>query len=208
MLGRGVKRKLSCAEGSEESRGPDGAEVTSSGPGDAGDMRRRVLGLSLEKLQRYRAGVELSLRRSVLLVNTLRQIQDDMRGEVQQNLNAVFGAPDSSVVRVDLKCPGCAEGGRERPSSTLESSSQEVNFGEMNAVGYLGDLAPDDIFEDIDTSMYETSDVFGGWSAGALWPISVSVWAGEDGRGPAGGRPSCLMDVNELDRIMEILVKS
>ncbi|XP_061551688.1 cell division cycle-associated protein 4 isoform X1 [Phycodurus eques] len=216
MLGRGVKRKWSSVEAldaaAEETQRRDGADAASGGSGDTGDMRRRVLGLSLEKLQRYRAGVELSLRRSVLLINTLRQIQDEMRGDVQENLNAVFCAPDSPVLHVDLKCPGCAEGGQESPSSALVSSSPEVNFGAIsdvvNAMGYLSDLALDDIFEDIDTSMYETSDMSAGWTAGSLWPVGVSVWADEDGKGPVGSLQSCLMDVNELDHIMEILVKS
>ncbi|XP_077420185.1 cell division cycle-associated protein 4-like [Vanacampus margaritifer] len=216
MLGRGVKRKWRCVEAldasdEEKQRRGDGeadaAEVSPGDAGDAGDMRQRLLGLSLEKLQRYRAGVELSLRRSVLLINTLRQIQDDMRSDAKENTNAALCAQDLPLLREDLTCPGCAEGDRESLSSSLESS-QEVNIGAINdvvnAMGYLGDSTLDDIFEDIDTSMYETSDLSAGWTAGSLWPL----WADEAGKGNAGGLQPCLMDVNELDHIMEILVKS
>ncbi|KAM9787024.1 SERTA domain-containing protein 3 [Syngnathus typhle] len=217
MLGRGVKRKWSCVEGldaaSEEKqrRGDGEVGTTEAISGGAGDMRQRVLGLSLEKLQRYRAGVELSLRRSVLLINTLRQIQDDMLNNSEQNKSAILCTPDSPLLYEDHTCPRCAEGGRDSPSTQLESS-QDANIGAfsdvVNAMGYLGDLALDDIFEDIDTSMYETSDLSGGWTAGSLWPLSMSLWADNNEKGTSGGLQSCLMDVSELDHIMEILVKS
>ncbi|XP_077395902.1 cell division cycle-associated protein 4-like [Festucalex cinctus] len=215
MLGRGVKRKWSCvdaSDGEKQRRGHGEAGAAAEAlPGNAGDMRQRLLGLSLEKLQRYRAGVELSLRRSVLLINTLRQIQGDMCGDAEENVSAVLCVQDSALPREDLTCAGCAEADRGS-ASPLESPSQEVNVGAFsdvaNAMGYLGDLALDDIFEDIDTSMCETSDLSAGWIAGSLWPVSVSLWADEASKGAGGGLQSCLTDVNELDHIMEILVKS
>ncbi|XP_054651864.1 cell division cycle-associated protein 4 isoform X2 [Dunckerocampus dactyliophorus] len=244
MLGRGVKRKWSCVEEltSKVNAGADekehhSVEVAVGSPRDMSRLqqRQRVLGLCLEKLQRYQAGMELSLRRSVLLVNTLRQIQDDMQSDVVERpeglLNTVH--PDSPLLRdalredMSLTCPGCAEGGEESPSSVLshDFSSQEMNMGVelkppisafsdvVNAMGYLSDLALDDIFEDIDTSMYETSDLSAAWTAGSLWPVSLSVWGDEDVKMRSGGHASgtlqsCLMDLNELDHIMEILVKS
>uniref|UniRef100_A0A3B4XPR3 Si:dkey-177p2.6 n=1 Tax=Seriola lalandi dorsalis TaxID=1841481 RepID=A0A3B4XPR3_SERLL len=226
MLGRGVKRKWSCLE-------------------DHLQQRQLVLGLCLEKLQSYQAGMELSLRRSVLLINTLRQIQEDMRSDGAGTcspdvlLNGVHH--DSCLLRDDFRedmpvtCPGCAEGDEDNlslsPPPSPEFPSQEANgstdqqkslpaatvsaFSDaVNAMGYLSDLALDDIFEDIDTSMYETSDLPSAWTSGSLWPVSVSLWAEEDVkmRSPSHGSPgslqSCLMDLNELDHIMEILVKS
>lgn len=208
-------------------------------------QRQLVLGLCLEKLQRYQAGMELSLRRSVLLINTLRQIQEEMRSDGVGTcgpdvlLNGVH--PDSRLLRDDFRedmpvtCPGCAEGDGEglslSPPLSPESPSQEANssadqqkplpaatinaFSDaVNAMGYLSDLALDDIFEDIDTSMYETSDLPSAWAAGPLWPVSVSLWPDEDvklrssSHSSAGSLQSCLMDLNELDHIMEILVKS
>lgn len=205
-------------------------------------QRQLVLGLCLEKLQRYQAGMELSLRRSVLLINTLRQIQNDMRsdgGAMDVPLEGVH--PDSCLLRDSIRedmavtCPGCTEGdGGSLPLSLPSSSafpSQEANslpsqskslpgtmlnaFSDaVNAMGYLSDLALDDIFEDIDTSMYETSDLPAVWTAGSLWPINVSFWSDEEvkmrsaGHPSAGSLQSCLTDLNELDHIMEILVKS
>ncbi|KAM9842079.1 SERTA domain-containing protein 2 [Aulostomus maculatus] len=256
MLGRGVKRKWSCVEELEAEAFPaaeteekeqhveEEGEVVGEllgGPQDMSHLQQRqlVLGLCLEKLQHYQAGMELSLRRSVLLINTLRQIQEDMRSDVAGGsapdvlLNGVH--PDSCLLRdtiredMSVTCPGCAEGDEE--SLSLSQESQEANSSPdqqkslpaatistcsdaVNAMGYLSDLALDDIFEDIDTSMYETSDLPAAWAAGSLWPVSVSLWAEEDmkvrpaGHTPAGSLQSCLMDLNELDHIMEILVKS
>ncbi|XP_042356821.1 cell division cycle-associated protein 4 isoform X2 [Plectropomus leopardus] len=259
MLGRGVKRKWSCLEELEVEMLPAAAaEKEKNGEEDGEDeggllvgpsksdmshlqQRQLVLGLCLEKLQGYQAGMELSLRRSVLLINTLRQIQEDMQsdgvGTSEVLLNGVH--PDSCFLREDFRedmpvtCPGCAEGDGDNLSLPLspELSSHEedssadqqkslpaatVNaFSDaVNTMGYLSDLALDDIFEDIDTSMYETSDLPSAWAAGSLWPVSVSLWTDEDvkmrppGHASAGSLQSCLMDLNELDHIMEILVKS
>ncbi|KAM3595149.1 uncharacterized protein V6R79_018939 [Siganus canaliculatus] len=258
MLGRGVKRKWSCLEELEaetlpaaaekektggEDGGEDGEDAAST-PGDMSHLQQRqlVLGLCLEKLQHYQAGVELSLRRSVLLINTLRQIQEDMQSDgatPEVLLNGVHS--DSCLLRDDIRedmrvtCAGCAEGDGDEPSASPPPSpelpSQEADIlpeqqkplpaatinafsDAVNAMGYLSDLALDDIFEDIDTSMYETSDLTSAWASGSLWPVSVSLWADEDvkmrpsGHGSAGTLQSCLMDLNELDHIMEILVKS
>ncbi|XP_073338820.1 cell division cycle-associated protein 4 [Pagrus major] len=260
MLGRGVKRKWSCLEELEVETLPAAAEKEKHGEEDLEDeggfrvspskshmdhlqQRQLVLGLCLEKLQHYQAGVELSLRRSVLLINTLRQIQEDMQsdgvGTCTSEVLLNSGHADSCILRDDVRedmvvtCPGCAEGDGDTLSPPLspEFPSQEANSSSeqqkslpaatinafsdaVNAMGYLSDLALDDIFEDIDTSMYETSDLPSAWAAGSLWPVSVSLWADEDvkmrssGHTSAGSLQSCLMDLNELDHIMEILVKS
>ncbi|XP_061599672.1 SERTA domain-containing protein 2 [Cololabis saira] len=240
MLGRGVKRKWSClaeleaealpgagvgagatedkkASGEEDQQGPASRSYVSRL-----QQRQLVLGLCLQKLQHYQAGVELSLRRSVLLINTLRQIQDDMRSD-----GTGACPPDSCLLRgedVSLTCPGCGQVGEDQPSSPEfpEFPSAEcpptptsTTFSDAgSAAGYLSDLAPDDIFEDIDTSMYETSELPSAWTAGSLWPVSVAFWPDEDlkprapGHSPAAGLQSCLLDLNELDHIMEVLVKS
>uniref|UniRef100_A0A3Q1GNK5 Si:dkey-177p2.6 n=1 Tax=Acanthochromis polyacanthus TaxID=80966 RepID=A0A3Q1GNK5_9TELE len=211
MLGRGVKRKWSCLE-------EDGLLDPSRSDASRLQQRQLVLGLCLEKLQRYHAGVELSLRRSVLLINTLRQIQEEMRSD---GVGGCDVHPDSCLLRDDFRedatvtCPGCSEGEAPPELSSQEADGSEQQKPEtVSAVGYLGDLALDDIFEDIDTSMYETSDLPSAWASGPLWPLSVSLWPDEDvklrpqSHSTAGSLQSCLMDLNELDHIMEILVKS
>uniref|UniRef100_A0A3Q2CEY0 Si:dkey-177p2.6 n=1 Tax=Cyprinodon variegatus TaxID=28743 RepID=A0A3Q2CEY0_CYPVA len=199
----GVKRKWSCLEELEADELPNA-------------LRQLVFSLCLQKLQHYQAGMELSLHRSVLLINTLRQIQEEMRSDGSDvRLHGVN--PDACLLRGDFEsvtCPGCAEGDGESLSLSADMPSQEANgstdlqksppntasntFSDAgNTMGYLSDLPLDDIFEDIDTSMYETSDL-------------VSFWPDEDikSRSSAGSLQSCLLDLNELDHIMEILVKS
>lgn len=239
MLGRGVKRKWSCLEELEVETVPAAAAAAKekneedrrhvdAEPSHLQQQRQRVLGLCLQKLQHYQAGVELSLRRSVLLVNTLRQIQADMYSDREEG--RVASAPPLLTEAAPLTCPGCADGNANDPPSISELPSQEADapkafptsaigaFSDaVGAMGYLGDLALDDIFEDIDTSMYESSDLPLAWPSGPSWPVSVSLWTDEDfkvrsaghGSGPGGGGlQSCLMDLNELDHIMEILVNS
>jgi len=177
MLGRGVKRKWSCLQEAEpppsaekESPGADGEGRGYDSPAGRLQQRQRVLGLCVEKLR----GVELGLRRSVLLANTLRQIQEDMLSERGRRGGAATWRGEAATWRGEAA----------------------TGPGEANAPGGC-DLGPDvDVFEDIDTSMFDPAD---------LWPVSVAMWADED----AKRRPvqSC-MDLNELDHIMEILVRS
>ncbi|XP_072221699.1 SERTA domain-containing protein 2-like [Leuresthes tenuis] len=259
MLGRGVKRKWICLEELEAEVLPDSVvmdEKKQGGEGDRADglsrsdmghlqQRQLVLSLCLKKLQHYQAGMELSLHRSVLLINTLRQIQEEMQsdgvGTCTPGVLLQGVSSDSCLLRDDFRddmmvtCPGCAEGdggssplspppspefpSQEANSSLDQQKSLATNFSNTfsdagNAMGYLSDLALDDIFEDIDTSMYETSDLPSAWAAGSLWPVSVSLWPDEDiklrspSHSTAGNLQSCLIDLNELDHIMEILVKS
>uniref|UniRef100_A0A3B5L053 SERTA domain-containing protein n=1 Tax=Xiphophorus couchianus TaxID=32473 RepID=A0A3B5L053_9TELE len=218
MLGRGVKRKWSSLED---------AALEDSEEEDRGDRR-----LCLKKLQHYQAGVELSLRRSVLLINTLRQIQEEMQSDgTDVRLGGV--SRDARLLRDDFRedesvtCPGCTEGDAESPSPPPSPEPTNTTPTDLHkplpnavghtfsdagsAMGYLSDLALDDIFEDIDTSMYESSELPSAWAAGSLWPVSVSFWPDDDDVklcSSVGSLQSCLLDLNELDHIMEILVKS
>ncbi|KAJ8399202.1 hypothetical protein AAFF_G00415810 [Aldrovandia affinis] len=240
MLGRGVKRKrsdyeeamgamVSGAPGAMVSEAP-GAMV-SGAPGPLLDLpymqqRQQVLNMCLSKLQSCHMRPEPSLHRSVLLANTLRQIQDEMRREGWEppaapppapsrrhaaahpqpaaralGLPAAGGsaahsdpalpsppAPPSEEGRSRGErgapaCPGCAESEGQGVSSSSspalsssssssssppalsstseDSRSPDLLFGSFeitNSTSYLTDLAFDDIFEDIDTSMYDSSD--------------------------------------------------
>nr|XP_023658105.1 SERTA domain-containing protein 2-like isoform X1 [Paramormyrops kingsleyae] len=244
MLGRGVKRKLSDCE-----------MVGGAGPGAElpyPQQRQLVLDLCLDKLQRCRARVEPSLHRSVLLANTLRQIQEEMRREggtppsgptpSPAHTATPLHTPDLPPIPKDyslsprelgiagdcsagepLACPGC-EGQSVVSSSSEEGCTEDLTVGARsadslfgsfeitNSTSYLTDLAFDDIFEDIDTSMYDSSD----FSALALSPArSSGAPSGvEDSLKPfpscttASALQLCLTDLNDLDHIMEILVGS
>lgn len=82
-----------------------------------------------------------------------------------------------------------------------------------NSLGYLTDLALDDIFEDIDTSMYDSSDIPSALAGYPSWVCGVSSW-GDEGLKmcfsytSASMLQQCLTDLNDLDHIMEILVNS
>uniref|UniRef100_A0A1A8GMM9 SERTA domain-containing protein n=1 Tax=Nothobranchius korthausae TaxID=1143690 RepID=A0A1A8GMM9_9TELE len=242
MLGRGVKRKRSSLEELDAEVlpnavgklvGEDRQDEVSKLSSSHLQQRQLVLSLCLEKLQDCKVGMELSLRRSVLLINTLRQIQEEMQSD-GTGTSVPGSCRDSCLLRDDIRevmpltCPGCSGGDDESRSLPLSPSlpSQEANISmeqqkllpvssdAASAMGYLSDLPLDDIFEDIDTSMYETSDLSSAWTAASLWPISVSLWPDEDLKPPppshstGGILTSRLMDLNELDHIMEVLVKS
>ncbi|KAK7904691.1 hypothetical protein WMY93_017298 [Mugilogobius chulae] len=243
MLGRGVKRKWSCLEEELEdlaaapgvteakprpnvSDGASPAAEKDEGPVVAApsksQQRQVVLGLCLEKLQ---AGVELSLRRSVLLINTLRQLQEEIQSDGE---DVCSHRRESCLLRDGMKedlaltCPDCTAEEEDLDGLSLlpELSSQEENslidpktlpaaatisaFSDaVNAMGYLSDLALDDIFEDIDTSMYESSDLSSAWANGMpLWPDEDVKMKQQQ----QGALQSCISDLNELDHIMEILV--
>ncbi|XP_072541003.1 cell division cycle-associated protein 4 [Salminus brasiliensis] len=237
ILGRGVKRKLSDYE--DPALGLPYPQ-----------QRQLVLDLCLDKLQSCQRRAEPSLHRSVLLANTLRQIQQEMRLEGGNCLPPAPPAPTllpASTPRhipelppVSLDCPPPLNGSLSPSASLATSEDGEVQldcveskplytslssdvderpsdslFGSFeitNSTSYLTDLALDDIFEDIDTSMYDSSD------------ISVLAFPAPRGSGAASGTGDeglknfssctsntlqlCLSDLNDLDHIMEILVRS
>ncbi|XP_012677544.1 SERTA domain-containing protein 2-like [Clupea harengus] len=282
MLGRGVKRKRGIQEdqlvGSVDAVDPNSASGVSYL-----QQRQLVLTLCLDKLQGCQIfqgcqiRTEPSLHRSVLLVNTLRQIQEEMRQEGEESVAfpavtataplhatpplqspsltcgaqpaVASSAPqdlfDFSGLDTDsslLTCPGCSE---EEEEDELEVSLVSSSFTSMppsllslddppspdgrtrgfhsllgsyelvNSPGYLSDLALDDIFEDIDTSMYDASDVSSILALGSSRVASLSSTVGGDDAGlkvatscPSAARQLCFSEVSDLDHIMEVLVGS
>lgn len=272
MLAKGLKRKLSDYEGNMA--GVPGA--FDSNPGLPYTLQRQlVLNMCLVKLQSCRMLVEPNLHRSVLIANTVRQIQEEMRQEGSGNgptpipdthilcqgsieitgsppLNAspdANGSSDSSENQIEnalvlvsdndmssaissiLKdldfmedispspCPtpaGECDGNvpspfEDRPQETRPVETVFGSFEISNSTSYLTDLAFDDIFEDIDTSMYD-SDV-------CLLPSMSNrspPAAADDVSKPFQFCNStsmntiqiCRVDLSDLDHIMEILVGS
>lgn len=226
LLGRGVKRKLSECDAS------DSAPLGLPYP----QQRQMVLDLCLDKLQSCQRRSEPSLHRSVLLANTLRHLQQEMRQEgfacipPAPSLSPVHAltprhTPDLPPVPSDLQPPGAPPppsggpdvGAQLGDGAGPHSPLQDSMFGSFeitsSASCYLSDLPLDDIFEDIDTSMYDGSDVA---AALALAPAQRAGAAGADdglkGFPSSGCTPSalqfCFNDLNDLDHIMEILVRS
>ncbi|XP_046877835.1 SERTA domain-containing protein 2 [Hypomesus transpacificus] len=214
MVGRGVKRKLS--------------ECEDPVPGlPYPQQRQLVLDLCLDKLQSCQRRAEPSLHRSVLLANTLRHIQQEMRQEGRPPLPEAPPAPsllhaatprhspslpavpaDSALSAAPSSSPPSAD--KEARAAEAEGRSSDSLFGAFeisNSTSYLTDLAPDDIFDDIDTSMYDSADC-------AVLACPASRGGAKDllkafsGYTASSTLQLCLMDLNDLDHIMEILVRS
>ncbi|XP_014807077.1 PREDICTED: SERTA domain-containing protein 2-like [Calidris pugnax] len=284
MLGRGLKRKLSDYE--ENMAGLSSA-FDSSRSLSYPLKRQLVLNMCLTKLQTYKMLVEPNLHRSVLIANTVRQIQEEMRQESNQqpisvcpgvtpsspsyapgmessgislqlpsgvgqqesnccDLRAVEDPIENSLLIVsdddmssaissilkdldfveDISPPTClVPTGDDQPkfpesaSLKLEDDRQDLKgaecvFGSFeisNSTSYLKDLAIDDIFEDIDTSMYDSD-----FCCPPLTPPRPPSLAAEEplktfpscNSSSAGNMQICRTDLSELDHIMEILVGS
>ncbi|KAK3517021.1 hypothetical protein QTP70_030434 [Hemibagrus guttatus] len=214
-LGRGVKRKLS-----------DGEESALDLPYP--QQRQLVLDLCLDKLQSCQGRAEPSLHRSVLLANTLRQIQQEMRLEGGDALPPTSPSPfppptprhvpelppdsslllsgpmstsSSSTLGEDVEDHVESRPPSPERSDEADSKTSDSLFGTFeitNSTSYLTDLQLDDIFEDIDTSMYDSSE------------ISVLAFSTprEDGLKNLSNLQLCLTDLSDLDHIMDILVRA
>uniref|UniRef100_A0A8C9FS97 SERTA domain-containing protein n=1 Tax=Pavo cristatus TaxID=9049 RepID=A0A8C9FS97_PAVCR len=224
MLGRGLKRKLSDYE--ENMAGLSSA-FDSSRNLPYPVKRQLVLNMCLTKLQTYKMLVEPNLHRSVLIANTVRQIQEEMRQESNQQALTVcagiapaspsYTAMESSGISLPLPSgisqqeSNCCDL-RSFPENTglkLEDDRQDLKgaecvFGSFeisNSTSYLKDLAIDDIFEDIDTSMYDSD-----FSPLATEePLKTFPTCNSSS---ANNIQICRTDLSELDHIMEILVGS
>uniref|UniRef100_A0A8C4RDT2 SERTA domain-containing protein 2-like n=1 Tax=Erpetoichthys calabaricus TaxID=27687 RepID=A0A8C4RDT2_ERPCA len=196
MIGKGLKRKLSDDDLLETA-------VMQKGTGLYLDQRQSVLNISLDKFHRGQMMAEPSLRRSVLIANTLRQIQDEIRqensvGVLAENLEPSNNREEdfslSSAISSILKELDVVLDGSSSPLDTLVFKSDRSGnyadgyklcdsvFGnfEVLSSSYLNDVPLDDLFLDIDTSVYERE-------SGSLGSV---------------------LNLNELEHIMEILVGS
>nr|XP_060610514.1 SERTA domain-containing protein 2-like [Anolis sagrei ordinatus]XP_060610522.1 SERTA domain-containing protein 2-like [Anolis sagrei ordinatus]XP_060610529.1 SERTA domain-containing protein 2-like [Anolis sagrei ordinatus]XP_060610537.1 SERTA domain-containing protein 2-like [Anolis sagrei ordinatus] len=284
MLGRGLKRKLSDYE--ENMAGVSSA-FDSSRNLPYPLKRQLVLNVCLAKLQMYKMLVEPNLHRSVLIANTVRQIQEEMRQETSQQLVNMCGGLSTSpsgYLNLDLLgmpshfFPGMnqqeSSGYEARPmespmensllmvsdndmSSAISSILKELDFMEdvspptylagsgddqskalempclrldderqdlkgvecafgsfeiSNSTSYLKDLAIDDIFEDIDTSMYDSDFDCPPLAPSRALPVASTEEIFKTfpscNSSSASNIPIGRSDLSDLDHIMEILVGS
>ncbi|XP_018621674.1 cell division cycle-associated protein 4-like isoform X2 [Scleropages formosus] len=201
LLGRGVKRKLSDTE-----------EALGSLP--YLQQRQLVLDLCLNKLNSCHTRPEVSLHRSVLLANTLRHIQEEMQ---QEGKGSILLDPPASGPTLPQSsdgsstCTGYSEG--EVLSCSLSLEESFGSFEITNSTSYLTDMQLDDIFEDIDTSMYDSCDFSalpipltrGGISQSLVLDDGLKMFSSCTS---SSALQLYFSDLSDLDHIMEILVRS
>ncbi|XP_014435920.2 SERTA domain-containing protein 2-like [Pelodiscus sinensis] len=281
MLGKGLKRKLSDYE---ENMADLSSAFDSSRNLPYPLKRQLVLNMCLTKLQTYKMLVEPNLHRSVLIANTVRQIQEEMRQESsQQPINVCNGIASHSLSYPGIDSPGislhlpsgsnqpesncCSSWSGEGPiensllmvsdddmSSAISSILKDLDFMEdisppsclapagdepklpenaclkpevrqdlkgaecvfgsfeiSNSTSYLKDLAIDDIFEDIDTSMYDSDFCSAPLMASRTPPTATEETLKTFPSCNSSSTTNiqiCRPDLSELDHIMEILVGS
>uniref|UniRef100_A0A8D2ILT4 SERTA domain-containing protein n=1 Tax=Varanus komodoensis TaxID=61221 RepID=A0A8D2ILT4_VARKO len=207
MLGRGLKRKLSDYE--ENMAGVSSAFDSSRNlPYQL--KRQLVLNVCLAKLQTYKMLVEPNLHRSVLIANTVSQ-QVNLGSPIENSLLMVSDNDMSSAISSILKDLDFMED-VSPPTYLAASGDDQFKPSETPGFSYLKDLAIDDIFEDIDTSMYDSD-----FDCPSLAPSRASPVATMEetlktfpscNSSSASNIPICRSDLSDLDHIMEILVGS
>uniref|UniRef100_A0A8C5QM10 SERTA domain-containing protein n=1 Tax=Leptobrachium leishanense TaxID=445787 RepID=A0A8C5QM10_9ANUR len=232
MLSRGLKRKvIDCETMTDFSSACDCNRNTMP----YSHQRQLVLNMCLNKLQNYKMLAEPNLHRSVLIANTVRQIQEETRQEANQlpgvvtdsykdwnsenNVDTLMEVSDddmSSAISSILKDldfmedtspsqiplavpedqPKPVDGG-SKAGDKPDLKATECMFGSFeisSSTSYLKDLSIDDIFDDIDTSMYDSDFSF----SSLVSPRTAS--ASEE------AQKMFSLYLNDLDHIMEILV--
>ncbi|CAH2328666.1 Hypothetical predicted protein [Pelobates cultripes] len=277
MLGRGLKRKVNDCETMN-----DFSSVCDCNRNNMPytHQRQLVLNMCLSKLQNYKMLVEPNLHRSVLIANTVRQIQEETRQEASQlpgivcndvASNAIlYTGSDSCENSINLACDTSPDISKdswslENPadclmevtdddmSSAISSILRDLDFMEdtspaqtpllvpedqpkpldngskagdkqdlkgaecmfgsfeiTSSTSYLKDLSIDDIFEDIDTSMYDSDFSFSSLVSPRMQPTSEEALKMFTlCNSPSNNNLQvCRTDLNDLDHIMEILVGS
>uniref|UniRef100_A0A8C7N769 SERTA domain containing 3 n=1 Tax=Oncorhynchus kisutch TaxID=8019 RepID=A0A8C7N769_ONCKI len=214
--------------------------------------RQSVLGISLDKYHRGKALVEPSLRRSVLIANTLRQIHIEnkppsglvnLTGPVppmvpsnpctqrESGLGVVNSVEDmeevwmssesdfslsaavSSILKeLDLAVDGGP--GPQAPQRTPFMSIENLpgDLGSRQApTCYLHDVKLDELFHDIDTSVFDREMGVRALSAAAsdeLLKYLPSLSSVPSTSPSSFSLNQSFRDLNELEHIMEILVES
>uniref|UniRef100_A0A3Q3AVW1 Cell division cycle associated 4 n=1 Tax=Kryptolebias marmoratus TaxID=37003 RepID=A0A3Q3AVW1_KRYMA len=223
MFLKGIKRKFS--EPGEEPVS-SGEQAPATSPAASRTLsssyslqRQSLLDMSLIKLQLCHMLVEPNLCRSVLIANTVRQIQEEMTqdGTWQMMTQALAAAqcPADRLVATEVLCrqTDAATQAGQSPKPMSSASYLEADEDHLSADSRTGEKVfgtfeikhpvppPDpgleELFSDVDPSYYDLDTVLTGTPKMGPYDLLES-----------GGLQSCLMDLNELDHIIEILVKS
>ncbi|XP_058511247.1 cell division cycle-associated protein 4 [Ochotona princeps] len=196
-------------------------------------QRQSLLDMSLVKLQLCHMLVEPDLCRSVLIANTVRQIQDEMSRDGSWRAPAPPGlgrTPLDHLVSTDILCRPARELGGEGPVAELSlgrtaaqaprdvgSSGWGVGSPQENRGGFQKSL--DHIFEtleskspgcveellaDVDSPYYDLDTVLTGMMGGPKAGSCDGLEGLATGTPPTG--PSCRPDLGDLERVVEILV--
>ncbi|XP_068108186.1 SERTA domain-containing protein 2-like [Hyperolius riggenbachi] len=277
MLGRGLKRRFNDCE---ETMTDFSCASDCNRNMPYSHQRQLVLNMCLNKLQSYKMLAEPNLHRSVLIANTVRQIQEETRQESSQlpgivssdltsnnlmyagnyflesSFNLPFGIDTdftrdswpsdntveslmevtdddmSSAISSILKDLDFVEDISPSPSlspavddspkpveSVFKAEKQDTRgtecvFGSFeltSSTSYLKDLSVDDIFDDIDTSMYDSDVSFSFLVNPRIQPASeepLKLYTLCNNPANSSNLQACRTDLNDLDHIMEILVGS
>uniref|UniRef100_A0A3Q4HIC3 SERTA domain-containing protein 3-like n=1 Tax=Neolamprologus brichardi TaxID=32507 RepID=A0A3Q4HIC3_NEOBR len=147
---KGQKRKLSIEEESSDYRAPTWES-----------QQQFLLTVSLNKYQFSQQLREPSLRRSVLIANTLpAQLwppDDEDWGSMSTDTDSSLSAVISSILAaLDSTIDGNPQPAPRIPLRPLENMEQQED-GSMEVMrsSYLGDFTVEDLFQDIDTSLVD-----------------------------------------------------
>lgn len=219
MFARGLKRK--CADRDEDAEGAL-----------ASLQRQSLLDMSLVKLQLCHMLVEPNLCRSVLIANTVRQIQEEMTQEGTWRVMAPQTAgqvPRDRLVSTEILCRTAWEQDGARPTPDLSHLCGAPSAqAPRSTQGYVWDVdrpgesrgslqkSLDQIFETLERKTPSSVEGLFGDTDGPYYDLDsvlTGMVGGKAGHGdgleaapPPGS--SCKSDLGELDHVVEILVET
>lgn len=216
MFARGLKRK--SADGEDSPPAPPSGSL----------QRQALLDMSLVKLQLCHLLVEPNLCRSVLIANTVRQLQEDMSLDAAWRLPAPPGAgrgPLERLVSTQILCrtPWEQPGGHSAPDSggspapdllsELPGRPRESCGSFPKALDHILETlesraprAGEELFVDVDGPYYDLDAVLTGMVGATAVPGDGFEALASAGAPPPGS--SCKGDLGELDHVVEILVET
>lgn len=222
MFARGLKRKSS-----EREEDAEGALAGLRAAPAYSLQRQSLLDMSLVKLQLCHMLVEPNLCRSVLIANTVRQIQEEMTQDGTWRGAAPPSAgrgPQDRLVSTEILCRAAweQEGAHSAPSAApgaVQSCVWDVDGprdsrgGVPKSLGHIFETleskAPSSVeglFADVDSPYYDLDAVLTGMVAGTS-SHGDGLEALASAAAPAPS-PSCKSELGELDHVVEILVET